>query len=254
MKNSPFFSVILNTYNSEKTINKTLSSVLNQTFKNFELIIVDDNSFDKTLCFIMESLANTNLKYRIYPLKKNKGISHSRNLGIDMAKGKYITFIDGDDIWRKDKLKKQYEFLISENCLVDWTFSNYSVINSKYQVIGKRVRKPGYYDYDAVIGNGNPVGMLTVAVKSTLIKEEKFRNVEHEDYDLWIRLTQKGIMGFLINDSLAFYMKHNGSLSSNKLKSALWTFRIFRTNNISFIRSLYLLMRYMFNAFMRKDK
>lgn len=253
MKKSPFFSVILNTYNSEKTVMRTLRSITNQTFRNFELIIIDDSSFDKTIEIIRNILINSDLEYYIYLSEKNRGISFSRNLGIKKARGKYIAFIDGDDMWEKDKLKKQYEFLISKNLLVDWVFSNYSVMNNDYKIIGKRRRKSGYYDYHAIIKNGNPVGMLTVVVKSNIIKKENFRNIKHEDYDLWIRLSKKGVMGFLLNDDLACYMKHGNSISSNKIKSALWTFKVFRRNGITSLKAFYLLIRYIFNSFTRKS-
>lgn len=254
MKEAPFFSVVLNTHNSENTIQKTLFSVVNQTFRKFELIIIDDNSLDNTIRLVKQvlNLVNADFEYHIYSLEKNRGISYSRNLGIERAVGKYVAFIDGDDMWKNDKLQKQYEFLISKNLLVDWVFSNYLVINKKYQIVGKRIRKSGYYDYRAVVKNGNPVGMLTVVIKSSVIKREKFRDIKHEDYDLWIRLSKKGIMGFLLEDNLALYMKHNKSMSSNKIKSAFWTFNVFRNNKISFIHSIYLLTRYVISSITRK--
>lgn len=255
MSNVPFFSVILNTHNSQKTIEKTLKSILNQTFLNFELIAIDDDSLDDTVGVIKRIIgkSHTKIKYQIVTLNENKGISFSRNLGIDKAVGRYTCFIDGDDMWQKEKLEIQYDFLASSNFLVDWVFSNYYVINDQYEVVSVRERKSGVYYYKNVIHDGNPVGMLTVAVKTSVLKREKFRKIKHEDYDLWIRLSKKGLVGFLINKNLAMYMKHSKSLSSNKCRSLIWTYKVFRKNNISVLHSSYLLIRYILNYFSRES-
>lgn len=255
MSDNPFFSVILNTYNSQKTIKRTLESILNQTFTDFELIIIDDNSSDKTINTITKILGVSRLKkqYRLISLSKNSGISFSRNLGIDKAHGQYICFIDGDDLWQEKKLEIQYKFLAANDFLIDWLFSNYYVIDDQYNVISVRKRKKGIYNYKSVIHNGNPAGMLTVAVKTKILKQNRFRKIRHEDYDLWIRLSKKGIIGFLIDENLAMYMKHNQSLSSNKYRSILWTYNVFRENNISPLYSIYLLCRYIANYFLRKS-
>lgn len=251
MTNSPFFSVILNTYNAKKTIKNTVSSILNQSFQNFELIVVDDNSTDETVELLKKYLIDCKVKLKLITLKVNSGIAHSRNIGVNMANGKYVSFIDDDDLWMKDKLQKQFDFLNQNDFSVDWVFSNYSVINSSYKRIGSRKRKGGFYDWHSIIRDGNPVGMLTVVVKRQIIKENKFRNLNHEDYDLWIRLSKKGIAGYLMEDELAEYMRHK-SKSSNKLRAISWTYRVFRINGISSIHAFYLILRYVVNYFSRE--
>lgn len=251
MTGTPFFSVILNTHNANNTIRKTISSVLGQTFRNFELIIVDDCSTDDTLNIVHEYLDHCDIHYIIIPLQENHGISYSRNIGIDKATGKYIAFIDDDDLWIENKLEKQFAFLEKHDFLIDWVFSNYFVIDKNYQKIGNRHRKSGFYDWHSIIRDGNPVGMLTVVVKRQIIKENKFRNLNHEDYDLWIRLSKKGIAGYLMEDELAEYMRHK-SKSSNKLRAISWTYRVFRINGISSIHAFYLILRYVVNYFSRE--
>lgn len=247
----PFFSVIVNTHNSTETIAKTLKSVFNQTFHNYELIVVDDSSVDDTLQIINKLAKQYNKLLRIIKLKGNKGISFSRNIGVKVGKGQYIAFLDGDDLWEKDKLYIQYKF-IKENKPVDWLFGNYSVINSNYKRLGMRKRKSGIYDFKRIIRNGNPIGLLTVVVKRDILLENKFRDIKHEDYDLWIRLSKKGIIGYLINKDLGYYMKRSSSASGNKLLSIKWTFNVFRKNQISMLLSLYLIIRYSCNYFIRK--
>lgn len=252
MKEEKFFSVILNTYNDQRTIARTLCSILKQSYKNFDLIIVDDCSTDKTLSIIKNLLLNNSeIPVKILALKENNGIANARNIGIKEATGNYVAFIDGDDVWRENKLKVQFNFIKKEKA--NWVFSNYSVIDSDYKYIGERKRQAGVYDYKKIISRGNPVGLLTVAVKTNLAKKNYFRNVKHEDYDLWIRLAKNGVRGFLIPESLASYMKHSNSVSSNKFLSLKWTYQIFRINKISRISASFLTFRYITNYFLRKS-
>lgn len=251
MMHSPFFSVIINTHNSEDTIINTLDSVLNQKFKNFEIVLVDDNSKDMTLRKVQRKRENTNIDFKIIRTVRNAGVSYARNLGISFSSGKFIAFLDGDDLWKSDKLYEEYKVI--KKYKLKWVFSNYEVINENYESIGMRIRKKGYYYYDDIINNGNPVGMLTVAVSTEILKSNSFRKIHHEDYDLWIRLAKKGIGGFLISKNLASYMKHKNSLSGNKFRSVLWTYNVFRKNNISFFKTILLLKNYVMNIFRRNS-
>lgn len=250
MNPMPYFSVIVNTHNNANTVKKTLNSVICQTFTNFELIVIDDASSDATVKIIKKILDDYSGKSKVIELKKNVGISKARNTGVSCANGQYVAFLDGDDLWMKNKLSIQHDFL--SNNLIDWVFSNYSVVNNNYEILGNRYRKEGIYDYKSIISNGNPVGMLTVVVKKHLLVETPFRKVKHEDYDLWIRLAKKGIIGYLQPNILGKYMKHQHSISSNKLHSMLWTYRIFRNNNISVLKSMLLILKYINNYFFRR--
>lgn len=250
----PFFSVVINTYNSAKTIEKTLRSVFTQTFTNYEVIVVDDHSTDNTINVITKIGAMFHREINIIELNKNQGIAKSRNMGIDQSKGEYIAFLDGDDLWKKNKLMVQYDELKKNSFTADWVFSNYDVIDSGYNYLGERKRNSGVYGFNAIVKRGNPVGMLTVVIKSKVLKKNKFRNVKHEDYDLWIRLSKRGYFGILLGDSLAMYMKHSNSASSNKLKSIIWTFNVFRLNNINFFIAVYLTGNYLINYFTRMKK
>ena len=249
-----FRSVIINTYNSARTIEKTLSSVIAQTFSNYELIVVDDHSTDDTVSIIKKISAKHNKRISVIELNKNQGIAKSRNIGIDQSRGKYIAFLDGDDLWKDNKLMIQYNELRKNLFTADWVFSNYDVIDSDYNYLGERKRDSGVYGFKAIVKKGNPVGMLTVVIKSKVLKKNKFRNVKHEDYDLWIRLSKKGYFGILLDDSLAMYMKHSNSASSNKIKSIMWTFNVFRLNDINFFVAIYLTGNYLINYFARMKK
>ena len=183
-------------------------------------------------------------------MSNNLGVAAARNVGIKSARGKYICFLDDDDMWLKEKLQVQYNYITKKK--LDWVFSNYEVLNENYRHIGTRFRIPGMYDYEKMLRHGNSIGMLTVALKSNLLKNNLFKDVGHEDYDLWLRLAKKGNKGYLIRDVLAQYLKRDGSRSSNKIKSIVWTYNCFRRNGCSMSKSFLLIFGYAMNVVSRK--
>lgn len=247
----PFFSVIVPVHNAEKYVHKCLDSVINQTFKDFEVLIVDDSSSDKTVEVINNIIGNYK-NFKLITLSKNSGVANARNIGIKRANGKYICFLDDDDLWLKNKLQIEYEFIRKKKA--KWVFSNYEVVDKNYNHLGTRFRVPGKYDYKKMLSHGNPVGLLTVAVESNILKHNYFKKVGHEDYDLWLRLANKGIEGYLLKDVLAQYTKRSNSRSSNKARSIIWTYLCFRRNGCSIINSSKLLLNYALNVIDREVK
>lgn len=244
-----FFSVIITTHNAQQTIRKTLNSVLSQTFKSFEIVVVDDKSLDYTLTIIDQMLRESNFESKVIKLNENKGVSEARNCGVNVCRGKYVAFLDDDDIWLPNKLKMQYEDICCKG--VDWLFSNYYVVNDQYKKISKRYRNPGKYDFKKIIVAGNPVGFLTVVVKKEILISHPFKKVHHEDYDLWLRLSKNGYKGYLDEKYLALYMKRKNSISSNKLKSMTWTFNLLKSYSVGWQELILLMIKYFFNALIR---
>lgn len=248
---SYFFSAVITTHNCHATIKKTLNSVIQQTIDDFEIIIVDDNSSDNTIDVIREVLEKTNnIEYKIIRFYTNQGVSVARNKGVSESSGQYIAFLDDDDIWLLDKLKIQKEIIMRKK--LDWIFSNYYVINDHYKIIGRRRRETGMYDYKKIISNGNPIGMLTVTIKKDILIKFPFEKVHHEDYDLWLRLGKAGYFGYMCNGYLACYMKSKDSISSNKLSSIIWTYKVFRKNDKKFFEPFKLLLHYCLNVLTRE--
>lgn len=245
----PFFSVIIPTHNSEEYVLKSINSVVNQTFKDYEVILVDDCSLDDTVNVIKNRISRL-ANFELISLNKNGGVSNARNTGILKSCGKYICFLDDDDIWLKNKLQVEHDYIVSKK--LNWVFSNYEVLNKDYEHLGTRFRIPGVYGYADILNHGNPVGMLTVAVYADILKKNLFLDVGHEDYDLWLRLAKKGYQGYLIKDVLAQYVKRNiGSRSSNKIRSVIWTYKCFRRNGSSIFKSIKLIFGYLSNIFQR---
>jgi glycosyltransferase involved in cell wall biosynthesis len=213
-KNSPLVSIIMNCHNGEKYLKKSLQSILNQTYKNWELIFWDNQSKDKSEK-IFKSFKNSKFKYfyskNFYPLYK------SRNLAIKKAKGRFITFLDTDDLWQKDRIKYSVNYLLNKKLNI--CYSNHYLFYQKIKFKKKAIN----YDFQTspqyFLNNYN-IGILTVTLKKTFFKKESF-NSNYQiigDFDYFIKLSLKNKIGY-IKKPLATYRIHgnNYSLKNTKL-------------------------------------
>lgn len=239
-------SIITPMYNSEKFIEATIKSVIGQTYKNWEMIIVDDCSTDNSINIVKPYVENdSRIKY--IRSESNKGVSNARNIALREAQGQFIAFLDSDDIWNEYKLEKQIDFMIKKDCAI--SFTSYELMDENNERLGKVIRVPSQVDYNTLL-KGNVLGCLTVVVdKSKLDFGIKMSGVRHEDYVLWLSILKKGHIAYGINENLAMYRKTRTSLSGNKLKSAMWTWNIYRNiEKISIIKSIYYFINYTING------
>lgn len=208
------FSVIINCKNSEEYLEIAIQSVLNQSFKKFELIIVDNNSNDKTE-IICKSFYDARIRY--FNTKKNLNLGEARNFGIKKAKGNYIGFLDSDDYWNKDKLKKTLNQFKYKNVVFAYSNVNYfnNILTSKLYSNVAPFSKNIYHDllknYNLCISscviNSNYVGQLTHLFDNNL--------EVCEDFDFFIRLSYMGNVNY-INDVLVNYRIHSNNLTKTK--------------------------------------
>lgn len=245
-----FFSVVIPSYNAENTIKKALDSVLSQSWSNYEIIIVDDASTDRTTSIINNVIKQSNKRIKLIKNKINSGVAESRNIGISEAQGAFLAFLDSDDEWYPDKLFDDHQYIINRN--LDWIFSNYDVFDENGVFKQRRIRKFGMYDYDDMLKEGNPMGLLTVVIKRSIIESEKFSSLNHEDYRLWLKISRKGFKAFNIGKINARYNLSKDSLSSKKLKSAFWTLSIYWNETQNSFRVLVLFLGYLKNLVKRK--
>ena len=226
-------SVILSYYKKKEHIEKTIKSLLKQTYKNYELIcIYDDNNLDD-LKFLKKTISKIN-KVKLIINKKNLGVAKSRNLAIKYTKGEFIAFLDADDLWKKNKLNDQIN-IMKKNKL-DLTCTSYSIID-EYDNI-KSVRKVGNeITYDQ-ISKRCDIGLSTVIIKSKILKKYKFPLLKtQEDLGLWLNLLRDGHNFYPIRRSYSFWRKSNKSLSSNtyqKIKDAFKLFYYYENKNLIF--------------------
>jgi teichuronic acid biosynthesis glycosyltransferase TuaG len=192
-------SIILPYYKKKIFIEKTINSVLSQTYRNYELILVYDDNDKKDLIFI-KKLINKNSKIKIIVNTENLGVAKSRNLGVLKSSGDYICFIDADDLWEKNKLKIQLEFMKKNKCYISHT--NYKIINNKGNIIGLMKTKD-ILKYKNLIYSCD-VGLSTVMIDAKLKSKIKFPNIKtKEDFILWLKLSRNfsfyGVPKFLVS-------------------------------------------------------
>lgn len=244
-------SVIMPNYNGEKFLSLAIDSVLSQTIKDWELIIIDDCSIDNSFKIIDYYLQ---LDRRICLLKNdvNKGVAFSRNRGIQYASGRYIAFLDSDDIWLPNKLENQLKVFSNIDCKI--VYSAYEIINESNEILGK-VIPPNKLDFNSLL-KSNYIGNLTGVFDSRYFGKPKVLNMGHEDYILWLDLLKNTEFAFGTSEVLARYRKKRNSVSSNKFRTIIWQWSIYRNHlKMDLFKSLYYMFHYAFHgAFKIKKK
>ncbi|PEK30768.1 glycosyl transferase [Bacillus toyonensis] len=207
-------SIITPVYNSEEYIEFTIKSVLNQTYSNWEMLIVDDCSKDDTE-EVINKFKDPRIKY--FKLEKNSGAAVARNEALKRARGKYIAFLDADDMWKPDKLEKQLNFMIKNK--IGFSFTGYEILREGEQG-NKVINVPSRLNYSQFMKN-TIIGTLTVMLNVDIVGEVRLVEVK-KDHDsmTWAKLLREGHFAYGLNESLAFYRKVEGSISNDKFKAA----------------------------------
>ncbi len=229
-------------YKSAKFISHSINSVIKQTYKNWEMIIVDDMSPDNSNEIIGE-YANKDNRIKLISLNKNSGPAVARNTGIENAKGRYIAFLDSDDIWLPIKLEKQLNFMRDNSLVI--TYGSYYIIDETGKRRGTRNAKP-HIEYSDML-KSNHIGNLTGIYDSEKLGKYFMDNVGHEDYTLWLKILKDvgGTKGMV--EPLAEYRILTGSVSSNKLKAARWQWIIYRDIvNLNLYQRIYYIFWYLY--------
>ncbi len=241
-------SVIMPNFNGAEYISDAIHSVQSQTYPNWELLIVDDGSTDNSK-EILDTFKNDNRIKVIFNIE-NKGAVFSRNLAISEAKGEIIAFLDSDDIWYNIKLEKQIE-IYNENKNAIIVFSNYEHINSGGAPLNKVISGPSKVDYNTLL-KSNCIGCLTATYNCSKIGKRYFKEHGHEDYILWLSILKEGNSAINVEACLAKYRLSKNSLSSDKIKTASWQWKIYRNiENLSLMKSIYYFINYSIKGFIK---
>lgn len=238
-------------YNAEKYISDSIDSVLSQSYQNWELIVVDDASTDSTLGKI-NRVCQGDSRVVVFHNDENKGVAESRNIGLDIAKGDLIAFLDADDIWLPDKLKAQIDLLYRnpDACIV---YTSYRRVNSNNEVIGFS-DVPDRVDFEMLL-KGNPICNSSAVLKASFLNGIRFKPIRHEDYLFWLRVLEShsGSHGIGLKSPLTLYRVHNASISSNKFMSALWHWRLLRDEiGISFPKAIINFIYYAYSGIKKR--
>ncbi|RHB60570.1 glycosyltransferase [[Clostridium] symbiosum] len=210
-------------YNTGIFIREAVESVRKQTYKNWELLIVDDCSSDNTKKTIQEI---SDERIRFFENPDNRGAAYSRNFAIQKARGRWIAFLDSDDIWKPEKLERQLNFMRTHG--YDFSYTGYEEIDEDSHKIGKIVEGPRKISRCLMVCYCWP-GCLTVMYDAAAIGKIKIANLKkNNDYAMWLKISQKAVCYFL-NENLADYRKRKGSISnSSPLKLLKYHYFLFR--------------------------
>jgi|TARA_B110000881_G_C18574303_1_gene517534 teichuronic acid biosynthesis glycosyltransferase TuaG len=232
-----FVDIILPNYNKEFFLQETINSVLNQSYKNWKLVIVDNCSTDNSKTIIEKFRKNK--KIDIIHLKKNMGVSFSRNLGIRLSNSKYISFLDADDLWTPNKLNDQINFMEEKD--YKFTYTDYTPFfeKNKKKILKKKVTTPDIFDFEAFINNSS-ISTSSMIISRDAVKTIKFPKVATlEDFPFKCKILNKIQFAKKFNQNTLFYRITKNSLTSNKLKNLLWLWKINKIyNKLTFFKNL----------------
>ena len=246
----PLVSVIMPAYNAARFIRHSIQSVLQQSFQNWELLVTDDASTDNTPQ-VLEMAATQDPRIKVFLLKQNQGPGAARNHSLSQAKGRYIAFLDSDDLWLPHKLEQQLRFM--QNRQSAFTFASYSLINQQGEDLHKTIHAPASITYRQYLRN-TIIGCLTV-----MIDREKTGPVvmpdmkTSQDMATWLDILKTGITAHGMSEVLAQYRIVDGSNTSSKWKSAMDVWRVYRQHErLSIPASCFNFAGYCFNAIKKR--
>jgi len=241
-----FISVIIPYYKNIKFIEKTIDSILNQTYQNFEILIIYDDENQDDLRVIKQLINNQN-KIKLIINKKQIGAGLSRNVGILNANGDYIAFIDSDDYWDCDKLRVQLNFMLNHN--IDFTHTSYQIVDERGKIKGYRKAKNIFHFKELL--KSCDIGLSTVIIKKSLLTNNKFPNLKtKEDFVLWLILLKKGNRIYSIVKNLTYWRKTKNSLSSNIYQKTMDGYSVYKDYmKMSTFKSILYLVLLSLNSF-----
>ncbi|OYT14966.1 MAG: glycosyl transferase [Bacteroidetes bacterium 4572_77] len=247
---NPIVSIITPSYNVAAFIEQTIKSVQSQSFRDWELLLIDDCSTDNSLALI-EKYVEADKRVKLFVTKENSGAAQARNLGLSKAKGQFIAFLDSDDFWMSHKLEKQLAFMKKQNCAI--SFTSYEVRNEDFSKKLYTIFVPQSVDYKGYLKN-TIIGMSTAIIDKNKVGEFEFYNIRtRQDTYLWISLLKQGFVAYGLNEVLMTYRKREDSISANKFKAAkrVW-YLYYKLEGIPFFKAAYYLCFYAFNALKKR--
>lgn len=230
-------SIVVPVYNAEKYLERTIKSIQNQTLSGWELLLIDDCSTDGSRD-VMKKYECANI--RCFYCEKNAGPANARNVGLENAKGRYLAFIDSDDLWEPDKLEKQMAFM-KENGYA-FTFTSYEFANENAERNGCIAHAPKRVDYKDILRSS------TIAPSTSILDREQIADelikmplhVDREDAATWMQILKQGHVAYGLDEVLMIYCRHAGAYSGNKWKAVLGKWQLYHeVEGFSVIKSLY---------------
>lgn len=241
-------SIIIPYYKNREFIGETLNSIIKQSYKNFEIIIVYDDEDQSDLKYLKD-LVNDKANIKILVNDKNYGAGISRNYAIENSKGEFVAFIDSDDYWHEDKLLKQINFMLKNKA--DFSHTSYYIVNDKKKIVSLR-KSRDFDNYKKLLGSCD-IGLSTVMIRKNILNDNLFPNITtKEDFILWLNILKKGIKLLSLDEPLTFWRKSRKSLSSNNMQKIFDGYKVYRRYmKMGILVSLYYLFLLSINSFLK---
>ena len=250
IKKIPQTSIIIAYYKKKQFFEETINSILNQTYSNFEVILVYDDVDKGELNFVIKILSRLP-RYKIIINKKNIGAGLSRNKAIHFAKGQYIAFCDADDLWHKKKLEVQISFMMKKK--INFCHTSYKIINNFGNTLGyfKIAKKLNYKD----LLKSCDIATSSVVINKNILKKEIFFSnfTTKEDYALWLKIAKKENKLYGIKNDLLFWRSLHNSLSDSFFQKLFDAYKVYRfSEKYNTITSIYFVIRLSLFALIKK--
>jgi teichuronic acid biosynthesis glycosyltransferase TuaG len=238
MEKENIVSIITPMYNSGNFIEDTITSVLDQTYPYWEMIIIDDCSTDKSV-EIVKKYTKRDKRIKLIKLPRQHGPAMARNIGIKNAQGRFIAFLDSDDLWKPLKLEKQIKFMLEND--IAFSFTAYDIIDEAGNYIST-ISVPEKVNYKSLLKR-NVIGCLTAMYDTLKLGKIFMPNIEkRQDYGLWLRILKQIKEGYGLNQSLAIYRLRSNSISRKKIPLLKYHYKLLRhCENLSLSKTLYYL-------------
>jgi len=241
-------SIITPSFNSSEFIESTIQSIILQSYKNWELLIIDDCSIDNSIEVINKYVSNDQ-RIKLVSLEHNSGAAVARNIGIQQAKGRFIAFLDSDDSWHPDKLKMQINFMLKNDYAFSYT-AYHKVDENGVFIAGVNI--PARTSYNELLKTC-VIGCLTAMYDTEKLGKMEFPLIrKRQDFALWLKILKKVPYAYGLKQDLAKYTVRSDSISANKFKAAQYNWYLYRhIENLSLMRSIYYFSHYMIKGIIR---
>lgn len=229
-------SIIIAAYNAEKTIEQAINSVLDQTYPNFELLVVNDCSKDRTV-ELVKKIAAKDSRVRLVSNEKNSGVSYTRKHGLEEAKGTWIAILDSDDAWTPKKLEKQ--IVLQKKMNADLLFTGSAFMNSDGQPIDWYLHAPAEVTYRQLLKQNVLSNSSALVRKELYAKHYAVGDGMHEDFAIWLSILKEGKKAYGVDEPLLIYRIAKSSKSGNKVKAAKMNWNTYRYVGLNLIEAAY---------------
>lgn len=229
-------SIIMAAYNAEKTIEKAINSVLNQTYPNFELLVVNDCSKDRTV-ELVRNIAEKDSRVRLISNVKNSGVSYTRKHGLEEAQGSWIAILDSDDAWAPEKLEKQ--IALQKKMNADLLFTGSAFMDSDGQSIDWYLHAPAEVTYRQLLKQNVLSNSSALVRKELYTKHYAIGDGMHEDFAIWLSILKEGRKAYGVDEPLLIYRIAKSSKSGNKVKAAKMNWNTYRYVGLNPLSAFY---------------